>query len=60
MDIQEIFSLIGSVGFPIVACVYMFQINKEQSKDHKSEMTAMTEAITDLKLAINQLIDRIN
>lgn len=60
MDVNEVISMIGSVGFPIVACIYMFKINQEQSAQHKDEMGKMTEALTDLKLAINSLIDKLN
>lgn len=59
MDINEIFTLIGSVGFPIVACVYMFVLMQKQSENHKTEMTAMTSAINELKLAINTLVERL-
>lgn len=58
MDVQEIFSLIGSVGFPIVACVYMFSLLQKQNEAHATEIKAMTEAINELKLAINTLINR--
>lgn len=58
MDIQDIFSLIGSVGFPIVACVYMFGLLQKQNEAHATEIKAMTEAINELKLAINTLINR--
>lgn len=58
MEVNEIFSLIGSVGFPIVACVYMFNLIQKQNEAHATEIKAMTEAINELKLAINTLINR--
>lgn len=59
MDFNEIMALIGSVGFPIVACVYMFILMNKQSENHKAEMNAMTSAINDLKIAINTLVERL-
>lgn len=59
MDMETIITLIGSLGFPIVACIYMAYVNQKQTDAHKSEMTAITEAINELKLAINTLVERL-
>lgn len=59
MEVNEIFALIGSVGFPIVACVYMFILLNKQGENHKAEMNAITSAINDLKIAINTLVERL-
>lgn len=59
MEYGDIVSFITSVGFPIVACVFMFRLNKEQATAHKEEMASMTEALNNLKLAINSLIDKL-
>ena len=37
MDVTTITTLIGSLGFPIVACIYMAYINNEQNKRHETE-----------------------
>lgn len=60
MDYQAIASLVGSLGFPIVACIYMVYVNNEQSKAHKEEVGKMTEAINDLKVAIATLVEKLN
>lgn len=59
MEPETLVQLIGSLGFPIVACIYMAYVNQKQTDAHKSEMTAITEAINDLKLAINTLVERL-
>lgn len=69
--LQEILTAIATVGFPIVACcamAYFFaKVNenyrndlKELSKEHKEEMTGMTEAINNNTLVIQKLIDKMD
>lgn len=45
---QEIVTLISSVGFPIVACVFMY-------KQNTSTLDKMTDTINELKETINEL-----
>lgn len=59
MDMSEIVQLIGSLGFPIVACIALFwQLNK-QNEYHKQETDSLKEAIDELKVAIMQLTQLI-
>lgn len=52
MDINQIGSLIGTLGFPIVACCAMFwYFIKKDSKN--------TEAINNNTIAINKLLDKL-
>ena len=60
MDVGAISNLIGSLGFPIAACIYMAYVNFKQTEAHKEEMSKMTEAVNDLKVAITSLVDKIN
>lgn len=71
MDANTIVTLIGSLGFPIVACMgmaYFFaKANdnyrndiKESNQLHKQEMDAMTEAINNNTLVLSKLIDRLD
>ena len=60
MDAGTISSLIGSLGFPIAACIYMAYVNAKQTEAHKEEMSKMTEAVNDLKVAITSLVDKIS
>ena len=59
MDSQAIFTAIGSLGFPIVACVGLFWYLTKTEQAHKEEMTKMSEAINNNTAAMNKLIDRI-
>lgn len=70
MDPNTITTLIGSVGFPIVACIAMGwyvkyqtdQNNKEvenMRKEHKEEVQKMTEAINNNTIAMQKLVDKI-
>lgn len=67
MDMSQVTSLITSVGFPIVACIYMAYIVKDMNDKHKDEMDSMrnalnsnTNAIDKLEALINQLLSRMN
>lgn len=67
MDMSQVTSLITSVGFPIVACIYMAYIVKDMNDKHKAEMDSMrdalnanTNAIDKLEALINQLLSRFN
>ena len=60
MDIGTITNIIGSLGFPIAACIYMACVNAKQTEAHKEEMSKMTEAVNELKVAITSLVDKLN
>ena len=60
MDVGAVSNLIGSLGFPIAACIYMAYVNAKQTEAHKEEMSKMTEAVNELKIAITSLVDKIN
>lgn len=70
MDANAIIAMIGSLGFPIVACIAMAwffaKVNenyrndiKEINATHKEEVKAMTEAIQNNTLVIQKLVDRL-
>ena len=58
--IEQIANLIGSLGFPIAACIYMAYVNAKQTEAHKEEMSKITEAVNELKVAITSLVDKIS
>lgn len=60
MDLNGLITAIGSVGFPIVACIYMTYVNNKQSERHEAESAKWTEAINDLKIAIVTLTEKLN
>lgn len=59
MDVNAISTMIGSLGFPIAACIYMAYVNAKQTEAHKEEMSKVTEAVNDLKVAITTLVDKL-
>ena len=59
IDADAITTVISNLGFPIAVSIYMMYVNQKQTQSHKEEVTKMTEAITELKLAINSLIEKI-
>lgn len=70
MDANTLITMIGSLGFPIVACIAMgwffAKVNdnyrndiKELQSTHREEVKAMTDAINNNTLVIQKLIDEM-
>lgn len=59
MTAQDIITAISTLGFPICMCAALFWYMIDQNKKHSEESASMREAITDLKIAITQLTDKI-
>ena len=70
MDVNAIISLVGSLGFPIAACIAMgFFFSKtnenyrndikEMQINHKVEMDAVKDALNNNTMALQKLIDKI-
>ena len=55
MDIQAISTLIGSLGFPIAACIAMFSMLNKERDQRIQEMEKFTEAINNNTLALEAL-----
>lgn len=60
MDLSAITTLIGSLGFPIAACIACFWMLNKEREEHKIEMQKVTEAITNNTIALNTLTERIS
>lgn len=71
MDANVIITMIGSLGFPIVACIGMAiffrEVNKnyredikELSTNHRNEMDKVTEAINNNTIVVQKLIDKLD
>ena len=71
MDFPTILSAIGSIGFPIIACIgiawFFNRVNenyrtdlKEMNTQHKEEMKLMTDAINNNTLVLQRLCDRMD
>lgn len=66
MELTEMGQLIGTLGFPIVACCAVFWYLQKESENHKQEMSSMRDAvnantsvIAELKMIMQQLIDKL-
>ncbi len=66
MELSEMGQLIGTLGFPIVACCVVFWYLQKESENHKQEMSSMRDAvnantsvIAELKMIMQQLIDKL-
>lgn len=55
MDASTIVSLIGSLGFPIVACVAMFIQNEKQDLRHQEQSAKFSEALNNNTIALTKL-----
>ena len=71
MDANVIITMIGSLGFPIVACIFIAiffsrtQDNyradiKEMQSMHKVETDKMTEAINNNNVLLQRILDRLD
>ena len=60
MDVSAITSLVGSLGFPIVMCVLIFRYLEQEQEAHKEEITSLKDVISDLKVAITSLTERLD
>jgi hypothetical protein len=67
---NDIMTMITTVGFPIVACLFMgwyvkYQTDnyrsevKDMQKEHKDEIQKVTEALNNNTLALQKLCDRM-
>lgn len=54
---EQIVTLIQTVGFPIACAVAMFLMLNNEQKNHKEESTKLTETITDLKISFADAIN---
>lgn len=55
MDVNTLISLIGSVGFPIVACVGMFYLYDRTLKDFTASLKSITIEIGELREDFKEL-----
>lgn len=60
MDVSAITQLIGTLGFPIAACIALFWQNAKESERHREEMERITEALNNNTVAITELSASLN
>ena len=60
MDVNTLIQLVGSLGFPIVACGALFWRMVKSNEQHKEEMNKMSEAINNNTNAIVKLTEKLD
>lgn len=60
MDYNAIMQLIGSLGFPIVACGALFWKMNKDAENHKQETDSLKQAIDNNTIIITKLYERMN
>lgn len=60
MDVQTITTLIGSLGFPIAACIACFSMLNKEREEHKQEIAKVTEAINNNTIALEALKGKLD
>lgn len=56
MDVNDIVTLIGSLGFPVVACVGMFYLYNRTLKDFTITLNDIVSEIKELREELKELI----
>ena len=55
---EQVITLIQTVGFPIACAVAMFMMLNNEQKAHKEETQQLTATITDLKISFSEGINQ--
>ena len=53
---QDVITIIQTVGFPIACAVAMFLMLQQEQKAHREESAKLTETITELKISFSDTI----
>lgn len=59
MDAATITQIIGTLGFPIAACIALFYQMQKQEEQHKAEMDKLTESLNNNTVALTQLAAKL-
>lgn len=60
MDVNSLIQLVGSLGFPIVACGALFWRMVKSDEQHKEETNKMSEALNNNTSALVKLTERLD
>ena len=59
MDVSGLIQVVGSLGFPIAACIAVFWYLMKESENHKAEVTKLSEALQNNTIALTKLCDEL-
>lgn len=60
MDITSITQLIGNLGFPIAACIYMAWSNQKTREAHKEEIENLRKVVEQNTITVQRLVDKLD
>lgn len=60
MDMNTLVQLIGSLGFPIAACIAMFWTLNKEREERIAEMQKFTEAINNNTIALEAIKGKLD
>lgn len=60
MGVQEITTIITTVGFPIAVCLLCFWYINKMQEQHKAETDKLAEALNNNTLVMQKLIDNLD
>lgn len=60
MTVADITQLIGSLGFPIVACCALFWDRVINTRQQNENMATLTEAINNNTMIVNKLLEKLD
>lgn len=60
MDMNTVLQIIGSVGFPIVMCLLMYDRLGKQDDLHREEMAKLNESLNNNTQAIIRLTEKLD
>ena len=57
--LQDVCTTITNMGFPIASCIFLALYIRENQKQHKEEITALTNKLNEQTLTVQKLVDKI-
>ena len=55
MEVNEVLNSIGSLGFPIVACIFLFKFLTQTMKENTAALNQLSDTISDLKATMQNI-----
>ena len=60
MGVNDVVTIISTVGLPIAACVALFWQIDEMRKSQKEEMDGVKEALNNNTIVVQKLVDKLS
>lgn len=57
---EDITTIVSTVGFPIAMCILLFWYMQKESENHKTETNSLKDAINELRIAITTLVNKLD